>query len=390
MNRLWMALQPIVELHDGRVFGHEALVRGPAGCRWSEPGGIIREAQELGRADELEAACRRLGLTAGGRLPAGQRLFLNVDVRHLHLSLDAGQAGLEAGRLVVEVSEERDVVDDPRVLEALQHWKGEGHMIALDDYGAGRSNLTTLLAVQPHIIKIDRSIIAGVDSNSRHRIAVESVVRLAADLGIDVVAEGIETEEQLATLREIGVPLGQGFLLGAPARHPVASANPILTGATTATVATGGEPPAADALVEAFHEALFEDVPWGAYYVDLRRTILRWNPAAEAITGLSAREVLGRRCMSSPLHHTDQDGAPLCWGACPLVRAMADGRRRHSTILLRHREGHGVAVSVDAIPVRRDGKVVGAVELFRPVERASHLQIEHTTASRPAAGQGTG
>ena len=352
---------------------HRVLVRGPAGCQWSEPAGIIREAQEMGRADELEAACRRLALTAGGRLPAEQRLFLNVDVRRPQLPLEAELVGLQPERVVIEVSEERDVFDDPLVLVALQHWKRQGYMIALDDYGAGRSNLTTLLAVQPNMIKMDRSIIAGVDVKPHHRLAVQAVARLAADLGIDVVAEGIETTEQLATLREIGVRLGQGFLLGAPARDPVAAASPILTRPTTATVATGGAVlstgPAADVHVAAFHEALFDDVPLGAYYVDLRRTILRWNSAAEAITGLSAQDVLGRRCMSSTLDHTAQDGAPLCSGACPLVRAMADGRRRHATILLRHREGHRLAVSVDAIPVRRGGKVVGAVELFRQVEQ---------------------
>ena len=371
-----MALQPIVALQDGAVFGHEALVRGPAGSPWSEPAGIIRDADQRGMARELELTCRRLALAAGARLSERQRLFLNVDVRHPHLPLDAGGAGLEPGQVVVEVSEERDVVDDPRVLETLQHWKRQGYMIALDDYGAGRSNLSTLLAVQPDVIKIDRSIIAGVDVNARHRIAVESVVRLAADLGIDVVAEGIETTQQLATLREIGVRLGQGFLLGAPARHPVASASPSLTSPTTAIVAKGGATPAAlntgtatDARVAAFHEALFDDVPVGAYYVDLRRTILRWNSAAEAITGLPAEDVLGRRCMASTLAHTGQDGAPLCSGACPLVHAMADGRRRQATILLRHRDGHRVTVSVDAIPVRRGGKVVGAVELFRPVEQ---------------------
>ena len=380
MDALWVALQPIVVLHDGQVFGHEALVRGPAGGPWAEPAAIFRQAQEMGRVDELEGACRRLALTAGGRLPAEQRLFLNVDVGRPQIPLNVGLVGMPPDRVVIEVSEERDVFDDPTVLEALQNWKRQGYMIALDDYGAGRSNLTTLLAVQPNIIKIDRSIISGVDVNSRHRVAVESVVRLAADLGIDVVAEGIETTVQLATLREIGVRLGQGFLLGAPARPPVVpAASPVQTSSrptpTTATVATGRAAPTrpenatAAHVPVAFHEAFFQDVPLGAYYVDLRRTILRWNSAAEAITGLSAQDVLGRRCMSSTLDHTDQDGAPLCSGACPLVRAMADGRRRRATILLRHRAGHVVAVNVDAIPVRHDGKVVGAVELFRPVEQ---------------------
>ena len=123
MDALWMALQPIVALQDGAVFGHEALVRGPAGSPWAEPAGIIREADQRGIARELEVTCRHLALTAGARLSERQRLFLNVDVRHPHLPLDAGGAGLEPGQVVVEVSEERDVVDDPRVLEALQHWK---------------------------------------------------------------------------------------------------------------------------------------------------------------------------------------------------------------------------------------------------------------------------
>ncbi len=375
MAALWMALQPIVGIDDGRIVGHEALVRGAAGSRWAEPAGIMHEADDLGRAEELEATCRLLALTTGRRLPAGQRLFLNVDIRHLDLPLDAGLAGLGAEQVVVEVSEERDVVGDPVVLETLQRWKRQGYMLALDDYGAGRSNLTTLLAVQPNIIKIDRSITAGVDVHSRHRTAVESVVRLAADLGIEVVAEGIETTAQLATLREMGVRLGQGFLLGAPAPHPVTASSVQISpprAATQANDAAAARYPAtgtlADGPVAPYHDVFFDEAPVGAYYVDLRRTILRWNSAAEAITGLSAQEVVGRRCMSGVLHHKDQDGAALCSGACPLVHAMADGRRRQAIIVLRHRQGHPVTVAVDAIPVRRGDKVVGAVELFRPVE----------------------
>ena len=365
MQALWMALQPIVDLDEGRIVGHEALLRGPSGGPWATPAAIFQAGEETGCAGELEVLCRRLALHAGGRLRAEERIFVNLDVRRHDLPFEAEAAGLPADRVVIEISEERDVVDHPLVLAAVQRWRQEGFGIALDDYGAGRSNLSTLLAVQPDVIKMDRAITAGVARDPRHRLAVEALVRLAEDLRIVVVGEGIETQEQLHILRDLGVQLGQGFLLGHPARDPLGTRIVRLASPSRPHPRAARSPAHATA-VGGFDEAFFESAPLGAYYVDKRRTILRWNAAAEAITGHPAADVVGRRCMSRILDHTAMDGTPLCWGSCPLVHAMAAGKPLRDTVLLRRSDGERVAVTVHAVPVHgEDGKIMGAVEYFQ-------------------------
>lgn len=367
LRALWMALQPIVGLNDGRVVGHEALLRGPAGSPWAMPAAILRNGAETGWGQELETICRRLALDAGGRLPVEQRLFVNVDAHHPDLLFDSQTVGLATERVVIEVSEERDVVDHPAVLAALHHWRQQGYRIALDDYGAGRSNLSTLLAVQPDIIKMDRAITARVCVDPRHRVVVQALVRLAEELRIDLVAEGIETPSQLDTLRELGVQLGQGYLFGRPDRHPAASGAVRLAAANRTPFSVRSRQAQTTTPLTSFDAAFFDSVSVAAYYVDKRRTILRWNAAAEAISGWTAKEVVGRRCMAGILDHRGLDGTPLCWGACPLVHVMAEGKLRRETVLMRHREGQRIAVTVEAVPVvGPGGGVVGAVELFYP------------------------
>jgi len=113
------------------------------------------------------------------------------------------------------------------------------------------------------------------------------------------------------------------------------------------------------------HETVLENLSDGVYYVDRKRAIVYWNPAAERISGRDAAAVVGRSCFDNILGHVDDAGRQLCFDGCPLVRSMAQRRGVEADVFLRHLDGHRVPVHVRCQPIRDpDGKVVGAVEIF--------------------------
>jgi len=102
----------------------------------------------------------------------------------------------------------------------------------------------------------------------------------------------------------------------------------------------------------------------GVYFVDTERTIVFWNKAAEAITGYSAEEIIGRQCQNSLLNHIDANGRPLCTLGCPLFATIIDGEQRKETVYVRHKKGHRFPIRVNIFPVCEDGKIAGAIEVF--------------------------
>lgn len=387
LDSLWMALQPIVDLESGRVVGHEVLVRGAPDSPWPQPEALAAQARREGREQQLELRCRALALRAGrDLLPADQRLFVNVDMRYAVLPIDNVAPPMEPRRVAIEISERQPILDNPRALDAIHRWRRHGYAIVLDDYGTGYASLGTLLAIQPDIIKVDRRIVADVDSNPRHHRALVSLLELARDLGTEVIAEGIETKEEMRSLRAMGVVLGQGFLLGRPAPQPGGACPAGLMRETTPPTGVRDIPARDPASAEAFHQALLGAIGQGVYYVDRRRTILHWNAAAEAITGFGAADVVGRNCMVSRLGHLSATGVPLCYGACPLVHTMADGLPREETLWIRHKGGHRIAASVRTTPVLdSERRIIGAVEVFTP---AATLDAEGRPPDRAVAGCG--
>lgn len=108
----------------------------------------------------------------------------------------------------------------------------------------------------------------------------------------------------------------------------------------------------------------------GVYFVDLNRRITFWNKAAEQITGYAAEEIVGRQCQDNILSHIDSEGRPLCIVGCPLFASMMDEKQRREEVYLRHKDGHRIPILVNIFPMKEDGKVVGAIEIFTP-----HSQI---------------
>ena len=221
LDELWVALQPIVNLNTGSVLGHEALIRGPSGSDWETPDKIFAMAQQIGQVTELEARCRQLGLDAlDNMLPAGQTLFLNVAVAFEQLPLNLQQYDLSPTRVALEISERAPITRNSPALKIINHWRAQGHPIVLDDYGSGYASLDMAITVHPDILKLDREMIAEVDRDPFRYDVLHGMVALWHDKNVRVLAEGIETAEELAALQSLGVDYGQGYFLGRPQAVP--------------------------------------------------------------------------------------------------------------------------------------------------------------------------
>lgn len=208
LDDLTVALQPVLDLRTGEVHGFEALLRGPEGCDVNPPA-LFRRARRDGWAEALEFRARELAYAAARRhLLDGEILFLNGDVRY---PVDVKSYP----HIVLEVSEARNV--DRRLIRRLQK---EGLALFLDDYGVSHGNLSRLLDLSPAGIKVDRKIIQGIASDHRRLVVASALATLARDLGVAIVAEGIETEEDLLTIRKVGFTYGQGYFLGCPTLTP--------------------------------------------------------------------------------------------------------------------------------------------------------------------------
>jgi EAL domain-containing protein (putative c-di-GMP-specific phosphodiesterase class I) len=209
-----VALQPVIELPTGAVHGNEALSRFGGRVptdRW------FKAASKHGLGAELEQLCLSAALKMLPTLPPEQFLAVNISPAALVDSrVQALLEGVDLHRVVVEITEHEAVEDYALTRRVLGRLRAAGARIAVDDTGAGFASLRHVLMLQPDIIKLDLSLTRDVDVDRRQQALVRAVTAFAAQVGTTVLAEGVETQEQLDTLREIGVQLGQGWHLGVP------------------------------------------------------------------------------------------------------------------------------------------------------------------------------
>jgi EAL domain-containing protein (putative c-di-GMP-specific phosphodiesterase class I) len=212
--------QPIAELDGGTLAGYEALARFPAGDIAATPDVWFRVAGELGLGPELEATAVRAALAGRERLPPDTFLTLNVSP-HL-LTSDALTTALldEPGdlhRVVVELTEHVEIVDLTGTLDVLARLRAAGASIAIDDAGAGYSGLQQVITLRPQFVKLDRSLVDGIDRDEVKRALAELLGEFAGRIDAWLLAEGVERDGELAALVQLGIPLAQGWLLGRPA-----------------------------------------------------------------------------------------------------------------------------------------------------------------------------
>jgi EAL domain-containing protein (putative c-di-GMP-specific phosphodiesterase class I)/DNA-binding response OmpR family regulator len=206
--------QPIVELASSAVVGYEALTRFRDGIR---PDRRFADADAAGLGLELESACLDTAVTASRALPAATWLSLNVSPALL-LERDRLERSLPSSKrqTVVEITE-HVAIEDYRAFRSAVERLGRGVRIAVDDAGAGFASFRHILELRPDFVKLDIGLVHEIDRDPVRQALVAGIVYFARSSGCQLIAEGIETEGERALLRSLGVPLGQGYLLGRPA-----------------------------------------------------------------------------------------------------------------------------------------------------------------------------
>ena len=217
--------QAILDLRTSDVVGQEVFTHGPAGTPFEEGERLFAMAERTGRLVELERLSRQRALGSARRhLQPGAKLFLNTSARALRDTDVAGAgfvrmvdvSGLRHEEVVLEITERLTKEERGPYQTILHDLKRQGFGIAIDDVGAGYASLQTLVEMEPDYLKFDIALVRGIDRSSIKRSLLETVVDLSGRIGAKVVAEGIEAEPELTTLRDMGVPLGQGRFLAAP------------------------------------------------------------------------------------------------------------------------------------------------------------------------------
>jgi EAL domain-containing protein (putative c-di-GMP-specific phosphodiesterase class I) len=239
-RRLRAAFQPIVACgRDGwSVFAYEALVRGAAGEPAGEVLGVLRQSAD---AHVLDLACRLAGLREAAALGldrSGALLSLNVlpnatlnPETCLGATLAAARRlGFPPERMLFELTEVEQVRDAARLRETVAAQRAHGVRIAIDDFGAGYAGLGLLVELRPDIVKLDMHLLRGIDRDPVRARIVGAMARACRDLGISVIAEGIETEGELAALHGMGIRHFQGYLLARPGLGTLPEVAPIAAG----------------------------------------------------------------------------------------------------------------------------------------------------------------
>jgi EAL domain-containing protein (putative c-di-GMP-specific phosphodiesterase class I) len=227
LETLEMAFQPIVDPARRTLFGYEALVR-PTEPSMPTPSAILGAAERLDRLPELGRRIRELSAWAFERAPSEALLFVNLhtlDLLDPQLFKADSPLSAIADRVVLEITERSTIDDIHDVQTRVSALRRLGFRIAIDDLGAGYAGLSSFVALEPDIVKLDISLIRGVHESAMRQRLVQTMASLCADMGMRVIAEGIEMVEERDTARRLGCELFQGYLFARPgAAFPVVDA----------------------------------------------------------------------------------------------------------------------------------------------------------------------
>jgi EAL domain-containing protein (putative c-di-GMP-specific phosphodiesterase class I) len=219
LREVWFAFQPIIDIDTRSPIAWEALMRGRM-PGMSRPDEIVVAAARTGRVVEMGQRSREALALAVGGLPPGRDLYVNLhpaELRDSALYRDDEPMASIADRVVLEITERAEIEEITNIQSRIDELRERGYRIAIDDLGAGYSGLTALIHLKPDVVKLDMSLIRGLERSDTQRKVVRSVARMCADLGTRVVAEGVESQTELECLKELGVQWMQGFLFAKPA-----------------------------------------------------------------------------------------------------------------------------------------------------------------------------
>ena len=214
---VYIDYHPIVYADTEEIFGYEALSRGVRRALRS-PEVMFEVAEEADLIWELSRLCRAKALEGlESYLHEGESLFINVDPHDFSDPLFGAEEVANPHRVVLEITERTAIKDYPKFRERLKVLREMGYRFAVDDAGCGYAGLGSIANLEPDFIKLDISLITGIDTNFIKQNLVETMVKFANDHGAKVIAEGVERAEEFMTVRNLGVHLVQGFFLHKPA-----------------------------------------------------------------------------------------------------------------------------------------------------------------------------
>ena len=225
--------QPVIDLMTASVLGFEILSRGAPPL--AMPNQMFAEAKRLGMTWELEKACRGAALRKISALPEiiqSALFFINVSpdifsdprfIEHFTQTL-LQKFGIDQKQIVIEITEEKSFADYMNFEKLVAHYANQGFKIALDDFGSGYSGLITLIASTPHYLKLDMALVRDIHKHDYKQKLVKAIIAFASSVNARLIAEGVETVEELEVLIRYGVRYAQGFLFGKPESEPYALA----------------------------------------------------------------------------------------------------------------------------------------------------------------------
>jgi len=220
-----MAFQPIIDLRDNSLFACEALVRGTDG---SGAASILAQVNADNRY-KFDQSCRVKAVELAAQLGIDSHVSINFLPNAVYQAATCIRATLEAARrfnfptsrLIFEITENEELVDKQHLKNIIEEYRRQGFKTAIDDFGAGYSGLNLLAEFQPDIIKLDMALIRDIHKDRVRQAILLGILGVCRTLDIEVIAEGIETVEELDFLRDQGIYLMQGYLFAKPAFEQV-------------------------------------------------------------------------------------------------------------------------------------------------------------------------
>jgi diguanylate cyclase (GGDEF)-like protein len=220
--------QPVINFSSGTFLGFEGLIRGPADNPLHSPINLFSAARQRGLSLETEMLSRQIVLESFAAQNLPGKLFLNVSPEALtHPSFKNGQTlsylenlRIDPQRVIIEITENQPTFDFESMRNALLHYRSMGFQIAMDDLGEGFSSLRLWSELRPEFVKVDMHFVQGVNTDPVKQQFLRSIQGIALSSGTQVIAEGIETDAEFRTVRDIGIAFGQGYFIARPGRVP--------------------------------------------------------------------------------------------------------------------------------------------------------------------------
>lgn len=235
-----MAFQPIIDFENQKIFAQEALVRG---LHQESAGEIISQVHD-GNRYKFDQMCRVKAVRLAAKLKIDSYISINFLPNAVYRPENCLRTTIKAAtennfpldKIIFEITEVEKVSDNSHLKNIVTEYQRQGFKTAIDDFGAGYSGLNLLSVFQPDFLKLDMELIRGIDTDSIKQIIVRNLLRMTNDLGIEVIAEGVETKNELDALQSFDINLFQGFYFARPSFESLAELAPDVFAAPISSV----------------------------------------------------------------------------------------------------------------------------------------------------------